>query len=117
MPRRPRGPCVVCVGLFLRRGRRSRPRQRAVVAGDTSLRTVCLASAAFEFFLAAVMTVCPLPLPQDLHLSGTVVGLARAATGPGALLGSRPRRMRRYSTGSRSLTTRPPVRPSRNSSR
>ncbi|MGW4044488.1 MFS transporter [Streptomyces sp. NPDC004721] len=58
------------------------------VAGDTSLRTVCLASAAFQFFFAAVMTVYLLLLPRDLHLSGTAVGLALAATGPGALLGS-----------------------------
>ncbi|WP_374222664.1 MFS transporter [Streptomyces spinoverrucosus] len=58
------------------------------VAGDTSLRTVCLASAAFQFFFAAVMTVYLLFLPRDLHLSGTAVGLALAATGPGALLGA-----------------------------
>ncbi|MEU1180181.1 MFS transporter [Streptomyces sp. NPDC005820] len=58
------------------------------VAGDTALRTVCLASAAFQFSFAAVMTVYLLFLPRDLHLSGTVVGLALAATGPGALLGS-----------------------------
>ncbi|MFI0264027.1 MFS transporter [Streptomyces sp. NPDC017056] len=58
------------------------------VAGDTSLRTVCLASAAFQFFFAAVMTVYLLFLPRELHLSGTVVGLTLAATGPGALLGS-----------------------------
>ncbi|MEU0058468.1 MFS transporter [Streptomyces sp. NPDC006334] len=58
------------------------------VAGDATLRTVCLASAAFQFFFAAVMTVYLLFLPRDLHLSGTVIGLALAATGPGALLGS-----------------------------
>lgn len=58
------------------------------VAGDTSLRTVCLASAAFQFFFAAVMTVYLLFLPRDLHLSGAAVGSALAATGPGALLGS-----------------------------
>ncbi|MCI3270012.1 MFS transporter [Streptomyces cylindrosporus] len=58
------------------------------VAGDSSLRTVCLASAAFQFSFAAVMTVYLLFLPRDLHLSGTAVGLALAATGPGALLGS-----------------------------
>lgn len=58
------------------------------VAGDTSLRTVCLASAAFQFSFAAVMTVYLLFLPRELHLSGTAVGLALAATGPGALLGS-----------------------------
>ncbi|MGW7048794.1 MFS transporter [Streptomyces avermitilis] len=58
------------------------------VAGDTSLRTVCLASAAFQFSFAAMMTVYLLFLPRELHLSGTAVGLALAATGPGALLGS-----------------------------
>ncbi|WP_445330327.1 MFS transporter [Streptomyces sp. A475] len=58
------------------------------VTGDTSLRAVCLASAAFQFSLAATMTVYLLFLPRDLHLSGTEVGLALAATGPGALLGS-----------------------------
>ncbi|MFD7817515.1 MFS transporter [Streptomyces sp. NPDC059785] len=58
------------------------------VAGDVPLRTVCLASAAFQFSFAAVMTVYLLFLPRDLHLSGTAVGLALAATGPGALLGS-----------------------------
>ncbi|MFF7903424.1 MFS transporter [Streptomyces sp. NPDC007920] len=58
------------------------------VAGATSLRTVCLASAAFQFFLSATMTVYLLFLPRELHLSGAAVGLALAATGPGALLGS-----------------------------
>ncbi|MFE9397197.1 MFS transporter [Streptomyces flavidovirens] len=58
------------------------------VASDTSLRTVCLASAAFQFSFAAMMTVYLLFLPRELHLSGTTVGLALAATGPGALLGS-----------------------------
>ncbi|MFJ9736636.1 MFS transporter [Streptomyces sp. NPDC101166] len=58
------------------------------VVGDTTLRTVCMASAAFQFFFAAVMTVYLLFMPRELHLSGTVVGLALAATGPGALLGS-----------------------------
>ncbi|MFG1665362.1 MFS transporter [Streptomyces sp. Y7] len=58
------------------------------VAGDTSLRTVCLASAAFQFSFAAVMTAYLLFLPRDLDLSGTAVGLALAATGPGALLGA-----------------------------
>ncbi|WP_338781466.1 MFS transporter [Streptomyces sp. DG1A-41] len=59
-----------------------------LVIGDTSLRTVCLASAAFQFSFAAMMTVYLLFLPRELHLSGTAVGLALAATGPGALLGS-----------------------------
>ncbi|WUH51310.1 MFS transporter [Streptomyces sp. NBC_00443] len=58
------------------------------VAGSTALRTVCLASAAFQFSFAAMMTVYLLFLPRELHLSGTVVGLALAAAGPGALLGS-----------------------------
>src|SRR4051812_22077853 len=50
------------------------------VVSDTSLRTVCLASAAFQFSLAAMMTVYLLFLPRELHLSGTAVGLALAAT-------------------------------------
>jgi predicted MFS family arabinose efflux permease len=58
------------------------------VIGDSSLRAVCLASAAFQFSLAATMTVYLLFLPRELHLSGTEVGLALAATGPGALIGS-----------------------------
>ena len=58
------------------------------VAGDSSLRSVCLAAAAFQFFFAATMTVYLLFLPRELHLSGTAVGLALAATGPGALLGA-----------------------------
>ncbi|HET6859538.1 MAG TPA: MFS transporter [Streptomyces sp.] len=58
------------------------------VVGDTSLRTVCLASAAFQFSFAAMMTVYLLFLPRELHLSGATVGLALAAVGPGALLGS-----------------------------
>ncbi|MGW2720023.1 MFS transporter [Streptomyces sp. NPDC001492] len=58
------------------------------VVGDALLRTVCLASAAFQFFFAAATTVYLLFLPRDLHLSGTAIGLALAATGPGALLGS-----------------------------
>jgi predicted MFS family arabinose efflux permease len=58
------------------------------IARDSALRAVCLASAAFQFSFAAMMTVYLLFLPRELHLSGTVVGLALAATGPGALLGS-----------------------------
>ncbi|MEU8849309.1 MFS transporter [Streptomyces sp. NPDC048564] len=58
------------------------------VARNAALRTVCLASAAFQFSFAAMMTVYLLFLPRELHLSGTVVGLALAAAGPGALLGS-----------------------------
>ncbi|MFD9075579.1 MFS transporter [Streptomyces lasiicapitis] len=58
------------------------------VVRDAALRTVGLASAAFQFSFAALMTVYLLFLPRELHLSGTAVGLALAATGPGALLGS-----------------------------
>jgi MFS family permease len=58
------------------------------VVRDTSLRTVCLASAAFQFSLAAMMTAYLLFLPRELHLSGTAIGLVLAATGPGALVGS-----------------------------
>ncbi|MEU9577539.1 MFS transporter [Streptomyces chilikensis] len=58
------------------------------VAGDPALRAVALASATFQFSLAATMTVYLLFLPRELHLPGTAVGLALAATGPGALLGS-----------------------------
>ncbi|MEU3057893.1 MFS transporter [Streptomyces griseus] len=58
------------------------------VAGNPWLRAVCLASAAFQFSLAATMTVYLLFLPRELHLPGATVGLALAATGPGALLGS-----------------------------
>jgi hypothetical protein len=49
---------------------------------------VCLASAAYQFFFAATMTAYLVFLPRELHLSGTAVGLALAATGPGALVGS-----------------------------
>jgi predicted MFS family arabinose efflux permease len=58
------------------------------VVSDISLRTVCLASAAFQFSFAAMMTAYLVFLPRELHLSGTAVGLALAATGPGALVGS-----------------------------
>lgn len=58
------------------------------VARDAALRTVGLASAAFQFSFAALMTVYLLFLPRELHLSGTAVGLALAAVGPGALAGS-----------------------------
>ncbi|MFE6281032.1 MFS transporter [Streptomyces sp. NPDC057877] len=58
------------------------------VARDTVLRSVCLASAAFQFSFAALMTVYLLFLPRELHLSGTAVGLVLGAAGPGALLGS-----------------------------
>ncbi|HEV7706755.1 MAG TPA: MFS transporter [Asanoa sp.] len=58
------------------------------VTRDPALRTVCLASAAFQFSFAATMTAYLLFLPRDLHLSGAAVGLVLAATGPGALVGS-----------------------------
>lgn len=58
------------------------------VARHAVLRAVCLASAAFQFSYAALVTVYLIFLPRDLHLSGTVIGLALAATGPGALIGS-----------------------------
>ncbi|WP_327399053.1 MFS transporter [Streptomyces sp. NBC_01288] len=58
------------------------------VVGESLLRTVCLAAAAFQLFFAATMTVYLLFLPRELHLSGTAVGLALAATGPGALVGA-----------------------------
>jgi MFS family permease len=58
------------------------------VAGNTLLRAVCLAAAAFQFSFAATMTVYLLFLTRGLHLAGTAVGLALAATGPGALGGS-----------------------------
>jgi predicted MFS family arabinose efflux permease len=58
------------------------------VVRDPSLRAVCLASAAYQFSFAATMTGYLLFLPRELHLSGTVVGLALAAVGPGAFLGS-----------------------------
>ncbi len=58
------------------------------VAADSSLRTVCLASAAFQFWLAATMTGYLLFLPRVLHLSGATVGLTLSAVGPGALVGA-----------------------------
>jgi MFS family permease len=58
------------------------------VAGHRLLRTICLASAAFQFFLAATMTSYLLFLPRERHLSGAAIGLALAGIGPGALAGS-----------------------------
>ncbi|MFI1992046.1 MFS transporter [Actinoplanes sp. NPDC020271] len=58
------------------------------VAADRSLRAICLASAAFQFFFAATTTVYLLFLPRELHLSGTAIGVALASAGPGALAGS-----------------------------
>lgn len=59
-----------------------------LVVGNTSLRAVGLATALFQFSFAAVTTVYLLFLPRELHLSGTAVGLAFAAMGPGAVVGS-----------------------------
>lgn len=58
------------------------------VVSDAYLRAVSLASAAFQFSFAAMMTTYLIFLPRELHLSGTAIGLALAATGPGALVGS-----------------------------
>ncbi|WP_329618328.1 MFS transporter [Streptomyces brevispora] len=58
------------------------------VLSNSSLRAVGLASALYQFSFAALMTVYLLHLPRGLHLSGTAVGLALAATGPGAVVGS-----------------------------
>lgn len=52
------------------------------------LRTVATCSAVFQVSFAASMTVYLLFLPRTLHLSGAAVGLALAAMGPGALVGS-----------------------------
>jgi predicted MFS family arabinose efflux permease len=79
VPARSEGPARV--------GRRILEGLRFVV-GDSLLRAVCLAAAAFQFFFAAMMTVYLLFLPRELQLSGTAVGLALAATGPGALVGA-----------------------------
>lgn len=59
-----------------------------LVVTDTSLRAVGLSSGIFQFSFAALMTVYLLFLPRTLHLSGAAVGLALAAIGPGALVGS-----------------------------
>lgn len=58
------------------------------VANNGLLRTVATCSAVFQFSFAAVMTTYLLFLPRTLHLSGAAVGLALAAMGPGALVGS-----------------------------
>ena len=58
------------------------------VARDGALRALCLASAAFQFCFAAMMTAYLLFLPRELHLSGAAIGLVLAAIGPGALVGS-----------------------------
>ncbi|MEV4511231.1 MFS transporter [Dactylosporangium sp. NPDC049525] len=70
-------------------GRSSRIREGVrFVLGHSSLRAVCLASAAFQFSFAAVMTAYLIFLPRELHLSGSAVGIVLAAAGPGALVGS-----------------------------
>ncbi len=79
--------------ILERAGRPPRVRRQILeglrfVVSDTLLRTVCLASAAFQFSFAAMMTAYLVFLPRELHLSGTAVGLALAATGPGAIVGS-----------------------------
>ena len=58
------------------------------VLRHSSLRAVCLASAAFQFSFAAVMTAYLIFLPRELHLAGGAVGMVLAAAGPGALVGS-----------------------------
>ncbi|MFI0870659.1 MFS transporter [Streptomyces californicus] len=58
------------------------------VAVNPWLRAVCVASAVFQLSFAATMTVYLLFLPRELQLTGAAIGLALAATGPGALLGS-----------------------------
>nr|WP_198171086.1 MFS transporter [Actinoplanes awajinensis] len=68
-------------------GRRIREALR-FVADHPLLRPICLASAAFQVSFAALMTAYLLFLPRQLHLSGTTIGLALAATGPGAVLGA-----------------------------
>ena len=58
------------------------------VARHGLLRTICLASAAFQFSLSALMTAYLVFLPRELHLSGAIIGLVLAGIGPGALIGS-----------------------------
>ncbi|WNI24980.1 MFS transporter [Streptomyces sp. ITFR-16] len=84
---RRREPVPVPVGGAAGTGRRILEGLR-FVAHSPSLRAVGLASALFQFSLAALMTVYLLYLPRALHLSGAEVGLALAATGPGAVVGS-----------------------------
>ncbi|WP_327085727.1 MFS transporter [Nonomuraea sp. NBC_01738] len=59
-----------------------------LVAGHRVLRAVGIASALFQFALAAVMTVYLVFLTQVLRLPGAGVGVALAMVGPGALAGS-----------------------------
>ncbi|MGZ0200509.1 MFS transporter [Streptomyces sp. RM1] len=75
------------LGRSVRVGRRIHEGLR-FVAGDSALRSVCLASAVLQFSFAAMMTAYLLFLPRELGLPGAAVGLVLAATGPGALLGA-----------------------------
>lgn len=59
-----------------------------LIARDTVLRTVAVVAGVYNFCFAAFMTVYLLFLPRELGLSGTEVGLAVAALGPGFLVGS-----------------------------
>ena len=59
-----------------------------LVVGDPSLRTVGIVAGIFQFFFAAFTTIYLVFLPRTLHLSGAAVGLALAALGPGAVVGS-----------------------------
>ncbi|WP_306215224.1 MFS transporter [Actinoplanes sp. RD1] len=63
-------------------------RHLRLVAREPLLRTMALASAAFQFSFAALMTAYLVFLPRDLGLSGAEIGLVLAAVGPGALAGS-----------------------------
>ena len=84
---RRRGPIPNRSARRPRIGRQIHDGLREVLA-DRSLRALALASAAFQFSFAALMTVYLLYLPRDLNASGATIGLALAATGPGAVLGS-----------------------------
>ncbi|NBE94642.1 MFS transporter [Nonomuraea sp. KC401] len=59
-----------------------------LVTRDPTLRAVGLSTAAYQFALAALMTVYLVFLARELRLPGAAVGLALAATGPGALAGA-----------------------------
>ncbi|WP_305784732.1 MFS transporter [Symbioplanes lichenis] len=63
-------------------------RHLRLVARHPLLRTMALASAAFQFSFAALMTAYLVFLPREQGLSGAEIGLVLAATGPGALVGS-----------------------------
>ncbi|GAA1597024.1 MFS transporter [Kribbella sancticallisti] len=59
-----------------------------LVAGDSSLRAIAVASCIYQFSFAALMTVYLLFLTRSLELSGAELGLVLAALGPGLLAGS-----------------------------